>query len=319
MELPRLSVVVPNYNHARFLPACLDALLAQSVVPDEILVIDDGSTDDSVAVMTAYAAREPRIRVLRNEVNRGVVATMNRGVDEVRFEYVFLQAADDAVRPGFVEKSLRLLAGHPGAALSCTVSEWRDTANGLTWLMAANVAAEPGYLSPDDLVRLERAGRLMIVSHASILRTAVVRELGGFRPELRWHCDWFVTYAGAFRYGLCFVPETLSQVNLHGSSYYGSGRRRSEHDEVMRALLGLLSEPRYWSDIGARVRDSGALALHGGPILRAMLGSPPHREFLTARFLAKCAWREAQLVARRFFPPWLARWCIRLFLHPRRS
>ncbi len=316
MELPSLSVVVPNFNHGKFLPACLDALLAQSAAAREIVVIDDGSTDDSLAVLQAYAGRHPAVRVHRNEVNRGVVATMNRGVELATGEYLHFAAADDEVLPGLFEKSLGLLARHPRAALSCTVSRWRDVTNGLTWLMGAGLAEGPSYLGPEVLVERERQGRLMIVSHSALLRADVVREFGGFRPDLRWHCDWFLTYAGAFRHGLCHVPEVLSAVNLHGTSYYGSGHRRAEHAAVMDRLLALLHEEAF-RDVGERVRESGALALHALPMLRAMWRTPAYRDFLTARFARKCAWRGAQLVARRYFPGWLARWCVRVFLGQR--
>ncbi|MBX3746542.1 MAG: glycosyltransferase family 2 protein [Verrucomicrobiae bacterium] len=315
MTLPSLSVVVPNYNHGHSLPACLDALLAQSVPPDEIVVIDDGSTDDSRTVIADYARRHPCIRPEANPANRGVVFTMNRGLELARGDYLHFASADDMVLPGLFERSLTLLAAHPRAALSCSASRWSDMDSGMTWSMAAGLAQEPGYLDPDRLVALERAGRLMIVSHSALLKAGVVREFGGFLPDLRWHCDWFLTYAAAFRHGLCYRPEVLSQVHLHGSSYYGSGRRRTEHDAVMTRLLELLHEERF-GDVARRIRESGALSLHAIPMLRAMLRQPAHRDFLTARFLRKCLWRQAQVLARRHFPTWLARACIRLFLRP---
>ncbi len=311
MELPSLSVIVPNYNHARSLPACLEAILAQSVPPLEVIVIDDGSTDDSLRVMEAFASRDPRVRVHRNEANRGVVFTMNRGTALARGEFLHFASADDIVLPGLFEESLALLAENRGAALSCTISRWRDAATGVEWLMGAGMSERPAYFSPDELVELERRGRLMIVSHSSLLRAEVVRELGGFRPELRWHCDWWVTYAGAFRHGLCHVPRVLSEVHLHGSSYYGSGHRRGEHDEVMDRLLDLL-RAKANRDVAERIRRSGALALHSTPMLRAMLRSPGGREFLTPLFLRKCLWRRAQVLGRRHLPAWLARWCVRV-------
>ncbi len=318
---PRLSVVVPNYNHGKYLPRCLDSLLAQSVPPDEIWIVDDGSTDDSRFVIESFMARDPRIRAHWHPKNRGVVAAMNCGLGLARgrAEYLHFAGADDFVLPGLFEKSLDLLAKHPQAALSCTVSRWTDTSNGLTWLMGAGVAERAAYVSPDDLVGLEQAGRLMIVSHSALLRADAIEEFGGAFPErLRWHCDWFMTYAPAFRHGLCFIPEVLSSVELHGTSYYGAGHRRREHDEVMENLLALLHEDRF-RDVGERVRASGALALHSTPMLRAMWRNPAHRDFLTARFVRKCLRRRAQLVARRHFPTWLARLCVRLFLNQRMS
>jgi glycosyltransferase involved in cell wall biosynthesis len=313
---PTLSVIVPNYNHGRHLPACLDALLAQSVPATEIVLIDDGSTDHSPEVMAAYAQRHPQIQVHRNDQNRGVVYTMNRGIELARGDYVHLAGADDEVMSGLFEKSLRLLTEHPRAALSCTISRWNDASTGVQWLMGAGMTDRPAFLSPDDLVALERRGRLMIVSHSAIVRRSVVLEFGGFLPDLRWHCDWFLTYAGAFRHGLCHIPETLSEVHLHGTSYYGAGHQKAAHAEVMKRLLELLHEERYL-DVGARVRDSGALALHSTPMLRAMLQHPGYRDFLTARFIRKALWRRVQILARRHFPPWLARWCVRVFLGQR--
>jgi glycosyltransferase involved in cell wall biosynthesis len=316
MEQPLLSVIVPNYNHARHLPACLDALLAQSVPAAEILVIDDGSTDNSVEVIKSYESKHPTVKLHHNDENMGVVYTMQKGTELARGRYLYLAAADDVAKPGLLEKSLQLLEQHPAAALSCTISHWRDEASGFTWLMGAGMANKPCYLSPDQLVEIERQGRLTIVSHSAIIKADVIREFGGFLPDLKWHCDWFLTYAAAFRHGLCFVPEVLSNVHVHGSSFYGAGSRKAEHNAVMDELIRLLQEERY-RDVAARIRASGALALHSTPMLGAMLRVRGGRDFITPRFLWKCAVRRAQLVARRYFPVWLARACARWFTHQR--
>ena len=71
--LPTLSVVVPNYNHAKYLPACLTAILRESVQPLEVLVLDDVSTDNSVEVIRSFAARHPLVRLIQNEQNLGVM------------------------------------------------------------------------------------------------------------------------------------------------------------------------------------------------------------------------------------------------------
>ena len=76
----RISVVVPNYNHAHFLPRCLDALLEQPVPPFEILVLDDSSKDNSREVLRSYAQKSPLIHIHFNERNLGVCETMNRGL-----------------------------------------------------------------------------------------------------------------------------------------------------------------------------------------------------------------------------------------------
>src|SRR5260221_12258836 len=94
-SLPTLSVFVPNYNHARYLPECLQSLLDQSIEPLEIIVIDDCSTDNSIAVLEDIVRRNPRVSFVRNEKNMVVLRTLNRALEMARGEYIFLPGADD--------------------------------------------------------------------------------------------------------------------------------------------------------------------------------------------------------------------------------
>jgi glycosyltransferase involved in cell wall biosynthesis len=314
MNLPRLSIVVPNYNHAAFLPACLNALLNQSVQPFEVIVIDDASTDGSLAVIEEFAAKHPTIRVLRNDCNQGVVFSMNRGLELAQGEYVYFPAADDEVAPGLFEKSLWLLAENPAAALSCTISEWRE--GGLKWHMAAGMASRPCYLSPTDLIRLGLAGKLAIVSHSAILRKEALMEAGGFIPELRWHSDWFATYITGFRHGLCFVPEALSLVNIQPKSYYKSGRRKDEHQQVLRRILELLNAEAC-ADVRPRIRDSAALSLFAMPMLRLLLSRPEFRPYATRALVMKTLRRSSELLAKRVLPARFAQIGLKLFYRAR--
>src|SRR5262245_48326629 len=99
MRASSVSVVIPNFNHSRYIRGQLDALVGQTLAPLEIIVIDDASTDDSVEVVKQFEQKHPIIRLLRNERNLGVVATMNRGFKEMRGELLYFSAADDLVEP----------------------------------------------------------------------------------------------------------------------------------------------------------------------------------------------------------------------------
>lgn len=106
---PVLSVVVPVYNVERYLPACLDSVLAQDMTDLEIIVVDDGSTDGSSGIIADYAARDPRIRTLRQK-NAGQGPARNRGVTHARGEFLVFLDADDMVPPdayGHMVSSLR--------------------------------------------------------------------------------------------------------------------------------------------------------------------------------------------------------------------
>jgi glycosyltransferase involved in cell wall biosynthesis len=312
MNLPSLSVVLPNYNHGKFLPTALRSILEQSAAPMEVIVIDDASTDNSLEILSQYEREHPNLKVYRNEKNQGVVYGLNRGLGLARGEYVTFPGADDEVVQGLFEKSLVLLARHPQAGLCCAVAEWRETFSGLTWHMAAGMAQAPCYLSPDDLVRLGKKGKLGIVTSSCIFKTEPLRAMGGFPLELRWHADWFACHVTGFRHGVCFVPEVLSVANLLPRSYYQAGHKTGEHRQVMLKLLERL-DSESCADVLPRLRASGALSLFAMPLLRLVAGRREFRHFMNFTLLRRALRRSAELQAKRFFPVWLARWCLNRF------
>src|SRR5436190_4062288 len=148
VTLPTFSVLLPNYNHAHFVGHALKAILAQSIQPTEIIVIDDGSTDESLQEIEPFVDRHSHIRLLRNEANRGVNYTLNRALGEAKGEYIYGAAADDQVLPGFFERSLRLLAKHPQAALCCSYPSRVDAVTGSVTPNALGWSDEECYLPP---------------------------------------------------------------------------------------------------------------------------------------------------------------------------
>lgn len=105
---PLISVVVPAYDVAGYLPACLDSILGQSHAALDVVVVDDGSTDGSGAVAEEYAERDPRVRVVHTE-NRGLGAARNEGLRHVRGDVLAFADSDDVVPPGAYEAMLRQL------------------------------------------------------------------------------------------------------------------------------------------------------------------------------------------------------------------
>ena len=116
-------MVVPAYDVAAYLPACLDSLLGQSVADLEVIVVDDGATDDSGAIADSYAAGDPRVRVVHIE-NRGLGAARNEGIRHANGEYLGFCDADDAM-PAKALEALLGLARETGAPLvTGNVARW---------------------------------------------------------------------------------------------------------------------------------------------------------------------------------------------------
>ncbi|MGL4975393.1 MAG: glycosyltransferase family 2 protein, partial [Bosea sp. (in: a-proteobacteria)] len=125
-DMTGISVILPNFNHAAFLPAALLALARQRPAPNEIIVIDDASTDDSIAVIAAHAKLIPQLKLLRHQTNRGAIAALNTGLEAASFPYICFAAADDITFDGLFENLLPMLIANPQAAFcsaECVVTD----------------------------------------------------------------------------------------------------------------------------------------------------------------------------------------------------
>ncbi|MBC8530280.1 glycosyltransferase [Gehongia tenuis] len=102
MDQPRISVIIPVYNTAKYLAACLDSALNQSLQEAEFLCINDGSTDGSPEILAKYAQKDSRLRVLTKE-NEGLSVARNLGIAEARGEYLCFLDSDDLIQPGALQ------------------------------------------------------------------------------------------------------------------------------------------------------------------------------------------------------------------------
>lgn len=254
MARPTLSVFLPNYNHARFLPVALRAILSQSRPPDEVIVVDDASTDESLEVLTQWARQDSRLRVVCNPANQGVIASANRAIDLCRGDYVYGAAADDEVLPGFFETALDMLQRYPQAGLCCGFPSYVE----VTGATGRFVPDDPGwadrpcYLSPREMVerfRRRREGARVgrsIYSPATICRRASLLAAGKYLPELHWQADFFANHTIALREGICYVPRTMSLFFKRSEAYSGRGRQDRElQRQIGAALARLLRSPQF--------------------------------------------------------------------------
>lgn len=112
---PKISVVMPAYNAENYIREAIDSILAQTFRDFEFLIIDDGSTDHTVEIIRSYS--DSRIRLYQNERNMGVAATLNRGLDLARGEYIARMDADDISLPERFAKQAAYMDAHPDVAV----------------------------------------------------------------------------------------------------------------------------------------------------------------------------------------------------------
>lgn len=206
-----LAVCLPNYNHAAYLRQALDALLAQSLLPDRIWICDDASTDASPEILREYAAQNILIQVVRNPENRGMFFAVERFLAESREDFVCFCASDDFVLPGFLEKSVGLLMAHPEAGLCSGLSEIVAEDTGRRFVaMSPRPLDRPGYVSPQRAAEfLYREGG-WFWGNATMYRRSCLASHGAPDPLLGGWWDGLLSMEVALCEGACFIPEALA-------------------------------------------------------------------------------------------------------------
>lgn len=220
---PTLSVVIPHFNHGRFIANAVRAITSQSWPPLEILVVDDASTDGSIHVLRDLAAQIPRLRLIEGETNLGVAARLNQLVAEARGDYLIGCAADDLVLPGLFERSMRALQQHPDAAICSSLTYLMDEHDVVTGVLETPViSGQARCLSGEGARKVLRRYGFWIVGNTAVFRRDALLAAGGFIPELGPTTDSVVQHALAVRHGACFVPEAMAALRQLESSFSAS-------------------------------------------------------------------------------------------------
>ncbi|MFJ5956264.1 glycosyltransferase family 2 protein [Paenarthrobacter sp. NPDC092416] len=170
---PLVTVVVPCYNYARFLPAAVASALTQEGVDVEVIVVDDASTDESLTVANSLAATDARVKVVAHPHNRGHIATYNDGLARAGGKYVTLLSADDLIAPGALARAAALMEhnnrvgmvyGLPKDFSDPSTTPWPDTSpqrstwtlwKGKSWIALACARGRNFILSPEVVMRTE--------------------------------------------------------------------------------------------------------------------------------------------------------------------
>ncbi len=177
MKNPRISIILPTYNGARFLPRAIASVQAQDFADWELLVVDDGSTDTTLTVAEAHAAADPRIRVLPNGTNQGIQKSLNKGLREARGEYVARIDDDDTwVSPSKLSRQVAFLGVHPTCVLIGTGIVVSDEDGNETMR----------YFSPvtDVEIRARMLFKNCFVHSSIMMRRDVAIRLGGYEEGL---------------------------------------------------------------------------------------------------------------------------------------
>ncbi|SNR69963.1 glycosyltransferase family 2 protein [Hymenobacter mucosus] len=247
--MPKVTVIVPNYNHARYLPLRIESVLQQTEQDIEVLLLDDCSPDNSREILEQYAAKDSRITLVYNEQNSGsTFHQWNKGLSLAKGEYIWIAESDDYAEPNFLETLLRPLQQDSAIGLVYCESQTVDEDNrelGIHHIMPKEL--EGALLNQNFVVHgIDLIKQFMsfcnIVPNASgaVMRRSVLKQAGPADANYRLVGDWIFWAKIMAISKVAFISTPLNYFRQHTnnvrSNTLRSGLALVEEARVMQAI-----------------------------------------------------------------------------------
>lgn len=204
---PLVSVVIPTYNQAGYLREAIDSVLAQTYSQVELIVVDDGSTDETPAIIASYEHR----LVGLGQPNSGAANALNAGIRAARGELICWLSSDDAYLPPKLERQVAAFAADPGAGMCCTGWTTIDATGAVL-----RSTAESTWIHPDPVVSI--FWRNPINGTTVMIPRRVFDEVGPFNEELVADVDGEMWLRIAARHRIVTIPEILARYRVHAAA-----------------------------------------------------------------------------------------------------
>lgn len=290
MSGPTLSVIMINYNYGQYIEQAIQAILMQPVSPLEFLIIDDGSTDQSIDVIERNIEGIPYARLIKHEKNQGILATMEEAVHLAKGTFLYLASSDDYVEPDFLMKVSSFIEKHPSVGLCCSDASYFYNASGKKRVHHFfGMGTDARVIYPGELPQVIKKTNFSIASVTCVYRTDLIRQYGGFPKELKSICDWFLMYKIAFQHPIGYLPYPLGVTRIHNHSYSaGILQSYSLRNHLYRKLLEMIKAQE--AHIQRGIEKSGLLLYIGRAFVLFLFSRPKYWKLLPRILMKK--WRH---------------------------
>jgi glycosyltransferase involved in cell wall biosynthesis len=226
LESGKISVIIPTWNRADLLPRAIESVLRQTREADEIIVVDDGSTDETAAAMRPFEARG--IRYLRKE-NGGASSARNLGIESAKGEFLAFLDSDDEYRPELLAETMAMLEKHPSAGVAYTDAAWvcegEVVEEAMNWgprktAVGELLKIERGWSGCFDRKRFRYAQLhfSLVQMSAVLVRAEVFEKVGAFCSRYDPAEDYEFWLRVSRYYDFCYVDAPLGAIYVHGTN-----------------------------------------------------------------------------------------------------
>ena len=245
MSRPKISVVMAAYNAEKYLRESIDSLLTQTFIDFELIVVNDGSTDGTLAILESYG--DERLRIINNAQNLGLPKSLNIGIKSARGEYIARQDADDMSLPQRLEKQYAYMQANPQIALLGSLSNYLDGADN-------KVPYEVEFLPAPTFADLMKSNRFV---HSAMMIRKTVLDKVGLYEAIDWAEDYELWLRIAKHYEVRNLQEVLvlyrehdyqltKQASVERISLYGLLIHRCAIDKSAQSIYASVERYGIW-------------------------------------------------------------------------
>ena len=246
-SLPLVSVIIPNYNHARYLPERLDCVLGQTYQNYEVIILDDCSTDNSRDVIEKYRENPHVSQIIYNEVNGGrVFKQWKKGLNLAKGDLLWIAESDDKCENTFLERLVQCFLNHPTLSLAFSKSILFND-SGKTWTSDSQNLQSGVYDSNTFLNRFMSYGCVMQNASSCLFSRKAFESIDDRYTDFRCSGDYMFWTEIAECGDVAIVDERLNYYRKHGSNTTKSGFIQGINQRESKIVLDYILERNYIS------------------------------------------------------------------------
>ncbi len=280
--MAQISIITPVYNGARTIQATITSVLAQTFSDFELIIVDDGSTDNTLEILSQY--RDPRIQIL-SASHGGAAASRNRGLKQASGDYIAFLDADDLWTPDKLAAQFNALQTHPEAAVAYSWTDYIDEAG--SWKRVGR----------HTVVNGDAYGAMLLYNFLEngsnpLIRRDAINTVGGFDESLTGGQDWDFYLRLAAGYQFVNVPKVQIFYRLQSNSISANITRQEQ--QVVKVLNQAFSQaPEHLQPLKRK-----SLALVYKYLACKIIEQPPSRlnGWKALRLISTYAWYEPKLL-----------------------
>ena len=234
-----ISIIIPNFNDSKLLSFSVKMFKSNMTENDEILIIDDGSTDNSISIINSLQKKYSNIKLICHKTNKGVPEALNTGLKHSSCDLVYFGSNNDFILKKFFFNAKKIFSKIKNCNLFCSDFFCRNEKNNQIFLNRYPFQKNNYFYTKNEVLKtFNKVKNLSLSTCSSVYRTKALKNFSFFKPKIKMHCDWFLIQCFALKYGLYYSSYPFSVFNVNEVSYSGDIlKNKNQSNKIYKEIV----------------------------------------------------------------------------------